>query len=796
MKVRKLGLLGAFILSGIFPAGYAQNNIEKRVEDLLSKMTLEEKIGQMNQVSFFAVDDKAIAQYSDDDMDTFLIRMGIAGGQGQKKPSEMTKSEKIALIKAQAAKMLDNNITQPIRDGKIGSLLNITDPVMVNKLQKAAMDESRLGIPMIIGRDVIHGFKTIFPIPLGQAASFNPQMIEDGARIAAIEARSTGVNWTFAPMLDISRDARWGRIAESLGEDPYLGGQLGAAMVRGFQGNGNLADPNAIAACVKHFIGYGAAEGGRDYNSTNIPPHLMRNIYLPPFHNSIKAGAATLMTSFNDNDGIPASGNSYILKNILRDEWKFDGFVVSDWASIGEMIAHGFAKDDKQAAEISANAGLDMEMVTGAYLKYLPELIKEGKVSMATVDNAVRNILRIKLRLGLFENPYVDTNKASVMYADAHMKAARQAAVESAILLKNDNNTLPLAESKKIAVIGPMANAPHDQLGTWIFDGDKNHTVTPIGALKGDYKHIRYVYEPALAFSREKNTANFEKAKQAAASADVAVVFLGEESILSGEAHSLSNINLIGVQSELLKAVKSTGKPVVLVIMAGRPLTIERDLPFADAVLFNFHPGTMGGPAIFDLLFGKANPSGKLPATFVREVGQIPMYYNHNNTGRPAPEKVMGLDEIELEAGQTSLGNTSFYLDSGKDPLYPFGYGLSYSTFEYSGLTLSSASIPMNGTLTARVTLKNTSNVDGTEVAQLYVQDIVGSVVRPVRELKGFQRVALKAGESKIIEFKLSADDLAFYGRDLIKRTEAGDFNIWIGGDSNAPLKSTFSVTE
>ncbi|HMM02430.1 MULTISPECIES: beta-glucosidase BglX [unclassified Dysgonomonas] len=796
MKVRKLGLLGAFILSGIFPVGYAQNNIEKRVEDLLSKMTLEEKIGQMNQVSFFAVDDKAIAQYSDDDMDTFLIRMGIAGGQGQKKPSEMTKSEKIALIKAQAAKMLDNNITQPIRDGKIGSLLNITDPVMVNKLQKAAMDESRLGIPMIIGRDVIHGFKTIFPIPLGQAASFNPQMIEDGARIAAIEARSTGVNWTFAPMLDISRDARWGRIAESLGEDPYLGGQLGAAMVRGFQGNGNLADPNAIAACVKHFIGYGAAEGGRDYNSTNIPPHLMRNIYLPPFHNSIKAGAATLMTSFNDNDGIPASGNSYILKNILRDEWKFDGFVVSDWASIGEMIAHGFAKDDKQAAEISANAGLDMEMVTGAYLKYLPELIKEGKVSMATVDNAVRNILRIKFRLGLFENPYVDTNKASVMYADAHMKAARQAAVESAILLKNDNNTLPLAESKKIAVIGPMANAPHDQLGTWIFDGDKNHTVTPIGALKEDYKHIRYVYEPALAFSREKNTANFEKAKQAAASADVAVVFLGEESILSGEAHSLSNINLIGVQSELLKAVKSTGKPVVLVIMAGRPLTIERDLPFADAVLFNFHPGTMGGPAIFDLLFGKANPSGKLPATFVREVGQIPMYYNHNNTGRPAPEKVMGLDEIELEAGQTSLGNTSFYLDSGKDPLYPFGYGLSYSMFEYSGLTLSSASIPMNGTLTARVTLKNTSNVDGTEVAQLYIQDIVGSVVRPVRELKGFQRVALKAGESKIIEFKLSADDLAFYGRDLIKRTEAGDFNIWIGGDSNAPLKSTFSVTE
>jgi beta-glucosidase len=796
MKLKKLRLFGTIVLAGLFSTGYAQSDIEKRVEDLLAKMTLEEKIGQMNQVSFFAVDDKAIAQYSDDDMNTFLVRMGIAGGQGQKKPSEMTKQEKIALIKAEAEKMLDNNITGPVRDGKIGSLLNVTDPEMVNRMQKAALENSRLGIPLIIGRDVIHGFKTIFPIPLGQAASFNPQLVEDGARVAAVEARSTGVTWTFAPMLDISRDARWGRIAESLGEDPYLGGVLGAAMVRGFQGNGNLNDPNSIAACVKHFIGYGAAEGGRDYNSTNIPPHLMRNVYLPPFHEAIKAGAATLMTSFNDNDGIPASGNAYILKNILRDEWKFDGFVVSDWNSIGEMIPHGYVKDDKQAAEVSANAGLDMEMVTASYIKYLPELVKEGKVSMQVIDNAVRNILRVKFRMGLFENPYVDTNKASVLYADEHLRAARQAAVESAILLKNDNNTLPLAETKKIAVIGPMADAAHDQMGTWVFDGDKNYTITPVGALKGDYKHINYVYEPALGYSRDKNTANFEKAKQAAVSADVAVVFLGEEAILSGEAHSLSNINLIGVQSDLLKAVKSAGKPVVLVIMAGRPLTIERDLPYADAVLFNFHPGTMGGPAILDLLFGKANPSGKLPATFVREVGQIPMYYNHNATGRPAPEKVMTLDQIELEAGQTSLGNTSFYLDSGKDPLFPFGYGLSYTTFEYSNITLSSSSVPMNGTLTVKATLKNTGNVDGTEVAQLYIQDMVGSIVRPVKELKGFQRVALKAGEAKTIEFELTTDDLAFYGRDLVKKAEKGDFNVWVGGNSNATLKGTFSVTE
>ena len=796
MIIRKLGLLGISVLFGLYSTCLAQDNVEKRIENLLSKMTLEEKIGQMNQVSFFAVDDKAIAQYSEDDMNTFLERMGIAGGQGQKKPSQMAKTEKVALIRQAAAQMLDNSIIQPVKAGGIGSLLNVTDPEMVNKLQKEAMENSRLGIPLIIGRDVIHGFKTIFPIPLGQAASFSPQIVEEGARVAAVEARSTGVTWTFAPMLDISRDARWGRIAESLGEDPYLAGTLGAAMVKGFQGNGNLNDPNSVAACVKHFVGYGAAEGGRDYNSTNIPPILLHNVYLSPFQQAIKAGAATLMTSFNDNDGIPASGNSYILKKVLRDEWKFDGFVVSDWASMTEMIAHGFAKDGKQVAEISANAGLDMEMVSGSYVQYLPQLVKEGKVSVETIDNAVRNILRIKFRMGLFENPYVDTKKESVLYADAHLKAARQAAIESAILLKNDNNTLPLSRGKKVAIIGPMADAPHDQMGTWVFDGDKNYTVTPIAALKGEYKDVNYVYEQGLAYSRDKSTANFEKAKQAAASADVAVVFLGEEAILSGEAHSLSNINLIGLQSDLLKAVKSAGKPVVLVIMAGRPLTIERDLPYADAVLFNFHPGTMGGPAILDLLFGKANPSGKLPATFVREVGQIPMYYNHNNTGRPAPEKVMTLDDIALEAGQTSLGNTSFYLDSGKDPLFPFGYGLSYTTFEYSNITLSASTVPMNGTLTVEATLKNTGSVDGTEVAQLYVQDVVGSVVRPVKELKGFQRVALKAGEAKTIEFKLTTDDLAFYGRDLVKKAEKGDFNVWVGGHSNATLKGTFSVTE
>lgn len=738
--MKKILVSALSILS--FLTGYSQEqNIERKIDDLLSKMTLEEKIGQMNQENFNGLND---------------------------------------------------DLLQRIKKGEIGSFLNITKTEDINKVQQAAK-ESRLGVPLIIGRDVIHGFKTIFPIPLGQAASFNPQIVEDGARVAAIEARSTGINWTFAPMLDISRDARWGRIAESLGEDPYLASQLGAAMVKGFQTK-DLSDKTAIAACVKHFIGYGAAEGGRDYNSTNIPPHLLRNVYLPPFEASIKAGAATLMTSFNDNDGIPASANKFLLKDVLRGEWKFDGFIISDWCSMTEMLDHGFAKDRKHVAELSANAGLDMEMVSGTYLENIPQLIKEGKVSEKDIDAMVRNILRVKLRLGLFDDPFTDTKKSSVLYVKEHLAKAKQAAIESAILLKNDNNVLPLTNVKKVAIIGPLADAPHDQMGTWVFDGEKSHTVTPLKAMQTEYKDIQYVYEPALAYSRDTNKSNFEKAKKVVQESDVAFVFVGEESILSGEAHSLSNINLIGAQSELLEAVKSTGKPVVMVVMAGRPLTIERDLKNADAVLYNFHPGTMGGSAILDLIFGKANPSGKLPVTFVREVGQIPMYYNHNNTGRPANGGETPLNKIPVEAGQTSLGNTSFYLDSGRKPLFPFGYGLSYSKFEYSNLNLSKQQINLGETLSVKVTLKNNSNIDGTEVVQLYVQDKVGSIVRPVKELKSFQRVTLKAGESKIVEFKLSTDDLAFYGLDMKRKAESGDFNLWVGGSSEAELKDHFSI--
>lgn len=722
----------------------SNDDVEKRIEALLKQMTLEEKIGQMNQVSYF------------DD---------------------------------------NGKMRELVKKGEIGSVLNLTDPDVINALQQVAMEESRLKIPMIVGRDVIHGYKTIFPIPLGQAASFNPQVVEDGARVAAIEASSTGINWTFAPMIDIARDPRWGRIAESLGEDPYLTSVLGAAMIKGFQGE-NLNDPTAIAACPKHFVGYGAAEAGKDYNSTNIPERLMRNVYLPPFEMAVKTGAATFMTSFNDNDGVPSSGNKFILDQVLRKEWNFDGFVVSDWASIAEMIAHGFCKDGKEAAEKAVNAGVDMEMVSYLYVNHLKELISEGKVKQATIDNAVRNILRIKFRLGLFDNPYVDVQAASVLYAEEHLEVARKAAIESAVLLKNDGQILPLKETvKTIAVVGPMADAPHDQLGTWIFDGDKKYTQTPLQTLQNEYgDKIRIVYAPGTEYSRDKRTDGIPAAVAAARSADVVLAFVGEEAILSGEAHSLTNLDLQGAQSELIKAVAQTGKPVVTIVMAGRPLTIGRDANYSQAVLYNFHPGTMGGPAIADLLFGKAVPSGKLPVTFPKTVGQIPIYYAHNSTGRPFQGNETMLDDIPLEAGQTSLGNTSFHLDAGFEPLYPFGYGLSYTTFEYTNLRLSNTNLTASDVLTISVDITNTGMYDATEIAQLYVQDCFGSVTRPVKELKRFDRIPLKAGEKKNITFTLPISELAFYTIDMKKTVEAGDFNLWVGPNSQEGLQTRFVV--
>ena len=719
---------------------------EKKIEALLSKMTLEEKIGQMNQLSYF------------DGADHLLTL---------------------------------------IKEGKIGSLLNITNPKQLNALQKIAVEESRLGIPLIVGRDVIHGFKTIFPIPLGQAATFNPELVQEGATVAAAEARSIGIHWTFAPMVDISRDARWGRIAESLGEDPYLTGVLGAAMIKGFQGN-KLSDQGSIAACVKHFFGYGASEGGRDYNSTNIPPHLMRNVYLPPFEEAIKAGSATIMTSFNDNDGIPASGNKHLLTDILRDEWKFDGFVVSDWASVTEMISHGYCVDGKEAAMKAVNAGLDMEMVSETYIQNLPDLIKSGKVKESSINEAVRNILRIKYRLGLFDNPYVDTNQSNLFYKESYLEKAKKTAEESIVLLKNDKNTLPISDNiKTLAIVGPLADAPHDQLGTWIFDGEKAKTITPLKAIKDLYgDKVKIVFEKGLEFSRDLDKSNIGKAVQAARNADAVIAIIGEESILSGEAHSLSDINLKGAQQELIQELKKAGKPLIIIVMAGRPLTIGKELEAADAVLYSFHPGTMGGPAIADLLFGKTVPSGKLPLTFPKEVGQIPIYYNHNSTGRPANKTETLLYDIPQEAGQTSLGNTSYYLDAGFDPLFPFGFGLSYTTFEYENIRLSNANLNLGDKLDVTVHLKNTGKFDATEVVQLYVRDLSGSLTRPVRELKAFNRVHLKAGGSQNVTLSITTDDLAFYGIDMKRTAEPGAFKVWVGGDSNATLEADFNIIE
>ena len=749
MKTYKLnifyaGLLVISMMACSQPSGAGKGDTdEKQVEELLGKMTLPEKIGQMNQLSPFGSMDEIAGQ---------------------------------------------------VRKGEIGSLLNVTDPEKVNEIQKVAVEESRLGIPLLMSRDVIHGYKTIFPIPLGQAATFNPQIVQDGARVAAIEASADGIRWTFAPMIDISRDPRWGRIAESCGEDPYLSSVMGVAMVKGFQGD-SLNDPTSIAACAKHFVGYGAAEGGRDYNSTFIPERQLRNVYFPPFEAAAKAGCATFMTSFNDNDGVPSTGNSFILKDVLRDEWKYDGMVVTDWASTAEMISHGFCKDEKEAALKSVNAGIDMEMVSGTFIRHLEELVKKGQISEAAINNAVRNILRLKFRLGLFDNPYVNTDQ-HVKYAPEHLAKAKEAVEQSVILLKNDRETLPFTDKiRTIAVVGPLADAPHDQMGTWVFDGEKAHTQTVLAALKEMYgDKVQFIYEPGLGYSRDKSTGNISKAVSAATRADAVLVCVGEESILSGEAHSLADLHLQGIQSELIAALAKTGKPLVTIIMAGRPLTIEQEVNQSDAVLYAFHPGTMGGPAIADLLFGKVAPSGKTPVTFPKMVGQIPVYYAHNNTGRPASRQETLIDAIPLEAGQTSLGCTSFYMDAGFDPLFPFGYGLSYTTFGYDNLQLATDKLAANGTLEISFDLTNTGKYDGTEVVQLYVQDTFGSVTRPVKELKGFQRISLKQGEKKTVTFSLPVEELAFWNIDMQKVVEPGEFNLWVGPNSAEGLQTTFTV--
>lgn len=721
-----------------------QDATEQKIDALLSKMTLKEKIGQMNQ----------------------LTGLGLA-----------------------------EDMQGAIRNGDVGSILNELDLATTNKLQHIAVEESRLGIPLIFARDVIHGFKTIFPIPLGQAASWNPKIAENGARVAALEASSVGIRWTFAPMIDISRDPRWGRIAESCGEDPYLTSVMGNAMIKGFQGD-TLSSPTSIAACAKHFAAYGASESGKDYNTTWIPEIQLRELYLPPFKTAVDAGAATFMCSFNDINGVPSSGSTFLNRQILRDEWKYDGLLVSDWGSIQQMIPHGFCADLKEAGEKAAIAGVDMDMMSYAYINHLEELIKEKKVDEKLIDESVRNILRLKFRLGLFENPYIKEGAPSAFYLNSSLQQAKEAAIESAILLKNELEVLPLTSSiKSIAVVGPLADAPADQVGTWCFDAEPEHSVTPLTAIQQECENkIRVIAEPGLTYSRDKSEAGIAKAVAAARQADIILFFAGEEAVLSGEARCRADISLPGKQTEMLKALKATGKPVVLVIMAGRPLTIPEEVEMADAVLYNFHGGTMAGPAISDLLFGKAIPSGKLPVTLPRMVGQVPIYYAHKNTGRPASNITL-IDDIEVGAKQTSIGFTSYHLDAGDSPLFPFGYGLSYTTFTYGDCQLSTDNMKPGDVLTASCDITNSGAYDAQEVVQLYIRDKVGSLVRPVKELKGFKKIMIKAGDTVRVNFTLTTDELTYWNADMQQRAEAGEFTVWIAPDSQSGEGTDFKLT-
>ena len=724
--------------------------IEQRVVELLREMTLAEKIGQMNQVNA-----------GNDDAANYLA-LGL-------------------------------------RAGRIGSVLNQVDVDIVNELQRIAVEESRLGIPLLVGRDVIHGFKTVMPIPLGQAASWNPEVVRLGAEVAAREAASTGVNWTFAPMVDISRDPRWGRIAESLGEDPYLASVLGAAMVDGFQGE-ELAATGSIAACAKHFAGYGATESGRDYNTSNVPENEMRNVYLRPFKAAVDAGVTSLMTSFSELDGVPATANSFLLRQVLREEWRFDGFVVSDWDSVRQLSVHGITENDKEAALEAAVAGVDMEMAGDAYLHNIEPLVDEGRIDINMIDKMVANILRAKFKLGLFDNPYTNPEDLPRFANEQALATAKIAALQSVVMLKNEHATLPLSTSDltSIAVIGPMADAPYEQLGTWVFDGDAELSVTPMHAihsLVSDTVDVRYVR--AMENSRSGASDAFDEAAAIAADSDVAILFLGEESILSGEAHSRADINLPGDQAELVRRVRAAGKPVIAVILAGRPLTLTNIIDEVDAILYAWHPGTMGGPAIADLLFGIESPSGKLPVTFPRMVGQVPIYYNHKNTGKPpSAESIVHIDDIDTHAPQTSLGMTAFHLDAGFTPLFPFGHGLSYAHFEYRNIRISASKLNLGDSVTVSADLVNNGDVVADEVVQLYIRDLVGSVTRPVKELKGFKRIRLEPGQSETVEFQLHTDDLAFYGRDMTLKTEPGLFHVWIGGSSASGLKSEFRIMD
>ncbi len=712
---------------------------------------------------------------------------------------KMTLVEKIGQMSQWST--TENEITeefqQALQQGQVGSVLNQVNLSTINQMQRIAVEESRLGIPLLVGRDVIHGFKTIFPIPLGQAASWCPQLVERCAKASAMEAAKAGINWTFAPMIDISRDPRWGRIAESLGEDPFLCSQLATAMVTGFQG-GSLAKPGTIAACAKHFAGYGASESGKDYNTTSIPETELRNVYFPPFLAAQAANVRSFMTSFSDLNGIPASANQWLMKTVLRQEWQFDGIVVSDWDSILQLISHGVAANESEAASLAFNAGIEMEMNSNLYRTWLPDLIKKQPQLIQELDKMVYRILKLKAQLGLFKNPYVNPTDSAFTHKENHLQLAKECAIKSCVLLKNDKQALPLCKKNlaSLAVIGPLADDQYEQLGTWIFDADETLSVTPLKAIE-EYLagKVTVNYCKAMENTRSLSKACFDDAVALASRSPVTILFLGEESILSGEAHCRSRLDLPGRQQQLIEAIAKTATSIVLVIMAGRPLTLEPVLDKVDSLIYAWHPGTMAGSAICELLFGLTSPSGKLPVTFPRSVGQIPIYYGHKNSGRPAQqENFVKIEDIPVRAPQTSFGMTATHLDVHFSPLFSFGFGLSYSQFKYTKLNLNKQTVSPDEDLSISVIISNIGDYAGDEIVQLYTRDLVASITRPVKELKRFKRIHLKSGESRKVEFQLSTDDLAFYNQKSQRVTESGKFLLWVGGSSQTSLVSEFNI--
>lgn len=734
---------------------------EARVDDLLARMTLAEKVGQLVQVTAFAMPDP-------DELPKAIKELEETGGSMQ------------SLFRPRPG--LDDQI----RAGGVGSLFNLPDARLANHYQRLAVEESRLGIPLIAGNDVIHGFRTIFPIPLAEACTWDPPLLERAARVAAEEASAAGVDWIFAPMVDVARDPRWGRIAEGAGEDPFLSSAMAQARVRGFQAPG-LASGRRIVACPKHYVAYGAAEAGRDYNTVDISERTLREVYLPPFQAAFDAGAGSVMSAFNEIGGVPATCNAFTLRTILRDEWRWPGVVVSDYEAVRELLFHGVAADLKDAARLSILAGVDMDMMSDAYARHLQELVAEGAVPAGLVDEAARRVLRLKLRLGLFERPYTDEMLADrIMLRDDFRALALEVARESMALVKNDGGLLPLTPgAQRIAVIGPLADARRDMLGTWVLHGQAADAETVLEGLRAHLHDGTQLAHVQGCPVQGDAGADIPAAVGAARAADVVVLVVGEGYDMSGEARSRARPGLPGCQQELVDAIAATSKPLVVALMSGRPLVIPRLAEQAGALLIAWHGGIRAGRAIADLLFGAATPSGKLTASWPRTEGQIPVYYAHKNTGRPW-----------AGAGTAQFGEPfkSRYIDEANEPLFPFGYGLSYTTFDYRDLRVETPVVGVDGALVASAVVQNTGSRAGAEVVQLYVRDLVASVTRPVRELKGFQRVTLLPGEEQTVRFDIAARDLGFWGPGMRYVVEPGAFKLWIGPNSTAGLEGDFEV--